>query len=350
MINIDQYALSLSSTILDALYKLEELSHHHIMVLFALGQDQKIKGTVTVGDVRRGLIGGLSLSSTVEEVMNANFTYLTAGDFDTEKLKFIKRAQLSIVPLLDKDGFLVKILNFQTQKSFLPIDAVLMAGGRGERLRPMTLTTPKPLLEVAGKPIIDYNIDNILDHGIEHINVTTNYLAEQFDAHFAKPCRSIQVRCVRETEFLGTMGSVKFIPSWHNDTILVMNSDLFTNVDLEDFFLHFKEHDADMSVAAVPYSVSIPYGIFEIEGARNIKGIREKPSFHYYANAGIYLIKRQVLDLIPDGEPFNATDLIDLLIARGRSVIRFPLSGYWVDIGKPEDFKKVQELAKHTGK
>ncbi|MEF9949550.1 MAG: nucleotidyltransferase family protein, partial [Mucinivorans sp.] len=306
--------------------------------------------TVTVGDVRRGLIGGLSLSSTVEEVMNANFTYLTAGDFDTEKLKFIKRAQLSIVPLLDKDGFLVKILNFQTQKSFLPIDAVLMAGGRGERLRPMTLTTPKPLLEVAGKPIIDYNIDNILDHGIEHINVTTNYLAEQFDAHFAKPCRSIQVRCVRETEFLGTMGSVKFIPSWHNDTILVMNSDLFTNVDLEDFFLHFKEHDADMSVAAVPYSVSIPYGIFEIEGARNIKGIREKPSFHYYANAGIYLIKRQVLDLIPDGEPFNATDLIDLLIARGRSVIRFPLSGYWVDIGKPEDFKKVQELAKHTGK
>ncbi|MEG2727893.1 MAG: nucleotidyltransferase family protein [Mucinivorans sp.] len=350
MINIDQYALSLSSTILDALYKLEELSHHHIMVLFALGQDQKIKGTVTVGDVRRGLIGGLSLSSTVEEVMNANFTYLTAGDFDTEKLKFIKRAQLSIVPLLDKDGFLVKILNFQTQKSFLPIDAVLMAGGRGERLRPMTLTTPKPLLEVAGKPIIDYNIDNILDHGIEHINVTTNYLAEQFDAHFAKPCRSIQVRCVRETEFLGTMGSVKFIPSWHNDTILVMNSDLFTNVDLEDFFLHFKEHDADMSVAAVPYSVSIPYGIFEIEGARNIKGIREKPSFHYYANAGIYLIKRQVLDLVPDGEPFNATDLIDLLIARGRSVIRFPLSGYWVDIGKPEDFKKVQELAKHTGK
>ncbi|MEG0655445.1 MAG: sugar phosphate nucleotidyltransferase [Mucinivorans sp.] len=350
MINIDQYALSLSSTILDALYKLEELSHHHIMVLFALGQDQKIKGTVTVGDVRRGLIGGLSLSSTVEEVMNANFTYLTAGDFDTEKLKFIKRAQLSIVPLLDKDGFLVKILNFQTQKSFLPIDAVLMAGGRGERLRPMTLTTPKPLLEVAGKPIIDYNIDNILDHGIEHINVTTNYLAEQFDAHFAKPCRSIQVRCVREAEFLGTMGSVKFIPSWHNDTILVMNSDLFTNVDLEDFFLHFKEHDADMSVAAVPYSVSIPYGIFEIEGARNIKGIREKPSFHYYANAGIYLIKRQVLDLVPDGEPFNATDLIDLLIARGRSVIRFPLSGYWVDIGKPEDFKKVQELAKHTGK
>lgn len=350
MINSSKYTLPLESSVMDALRKLEELSQHSIMAMFVVDDSNQINGTITAGDVRRALLRGKTLDSPVSEVMNPNFTYLTAGNFDVEKLKYIKQEGLKIVPVLDDDGFLVKILNFQTRKSYLPLDAVLMAGGKGERLRPMTLTTPKPLLEVAGKPIIDYNVDNLLDHGIEHINVTTNYLAEQLDSHFKEPKQGIEVKCVKEPKFLGTMGSIKFIENWHNDTILVMNSDLFTNIDLEDFFLHFKEHDADMSIAAVPYSVSIPYGIFEISGQRDIKGVREKPSFHYYANAGIYLIKRNVLDIIPEDTFFNATDLMELLISQNKSVIRFPLSGYWIDIGKPEDFKKVQDLAQHMHK
>lgn len=350
MINVIKYTLPLESSVMDALRKLEELSQHSIMAMFVVDDSNQINGTITAGDVRRALLRGKTLDSPVSEVMNPNFTYLTAGNFDVEKLKYIKQEGLKIVPVLDDDGFLVKILNFQTRKSYLPLDAVLMAGGKGERLRPMTLTTPKPLLEVAGKPIIDYNVDNLLDHGIEHINVTTNYLAEQLDSHFKEPKQGIEVKCVKEPKFLGTMGSIKFIENWHNDTILVMNSDLFTNIDLEDFFLHFKEHDADMSIAAVPYSVSIPYGIFEISGQRDIKGVREKPSFHYYANAGIYLIKRNVLDIIPEDTFFNATDLMELLISQNKSVIRFPLSGYWIDIGKPEDFKKVQDLAQHMHK
>jgi NDP-sugar pyrophosphorylase family protein len=125
-----------------------------------------------------------------------------------------------------------------------------------------------------------------------------------------------------------------------------MNSDLFTNINYEDFFLHFEENEADMSVAAVPYSVSVPYGIFNLNG-RDILGIKEKPSYNYYANAGIYLIKRELLDLIPDNKLFNATDFMELLIARNHKVIRFPLTGYWIDIGKHEDYKKAQELVKH---
>jgi NDP-sugar pyrophosphorylase family protein len=125
-----------------------------------------------------------------------------------------------------------------------------------------------------------------------------------------------------------------------------MNSDLFTNINYEDFFLHFEENEADMSVAAVPYSVSVPYGIFNLNG-RDILGIKEKPSYNYYANAGIYLIKRELLDLIPDNKFFNATDFMELLIARNHKVIRFPLTGYWIDIGKHEDYKKAQELVKH---
>lgn len=350
MINSIKYTLLDRSTIMDALKKLEELSFENISAMFVVNEFQEVIGSVTAGDVRRGLLNGKTLESKIDEVLNPNFTFLEENNFDITKLKFIKLEQLKIVPMLDSKGRLVKILNFQIKRSYLPIDAVLMAGGKGERLRPMTLTTPKPLLNVGEKPIIDYNIDNLINHGIENISVTINYLGEQIEEHFAEPVNNVKVQCVREPKFLGTMGSIKFVENWHNDTILVMNSDLFTNIDLEDFFLHFKEHDADMSIAAVPYSVSIPYGIFELEGTRNIIGIKEKPSFHYYANAGIYLIKKDVLNIIPDDEFFNATDLMDKLIKIGKNVIRFPLSGYWIDIGKPEDFKKVQDLAQHMNK
>lgn len=350
MIDSSKYTIREDQAILQALLKLEELSHESILAMFVEDAHNVVVGSVTAGDVRRGLIRGLDLQNPIKQLMNPNFVYLDADYFDTEKLRLIKKKELKIVPVLDNQGRLVKILNFQTKKSYLPLDAVLMAGGKGERLRPMTLTTPKPLLIVGDKPIIDYNIENLLSYGVEHISVTTNYLAEQFDDHFKEPKQGVQVQCVREPKFLGTMGSIKFVENWYNDDVLVMNSDLFTNIDLEDFFLHFKEHDADMSIAAVPYSVSIPYGIFEIEGTRDIKGVREKPSFHYYANAGIYLLKRSVLNLIPNDEFFNATDLMELLVGRGMSVIRFPLSGYWIDIGKPEDFKKVQDLAHHTSK
>ena len=139
---------------------------------------------------------------------------------------------------------------------------------------------------------------------------------------------------------------MKFVDTFCKDTVLVMNSDLFTNIDYEDFYLHFKENDADMSIAAVPYSISVPYGIFELEG-RNIHGVKEKPTYNYYANAGIYLIKRELLDLIPEDTFYNATDFMERLIREKKKVIRFPITGYWIDIGKPEDYKRTQELVKH---
>ena len=137
------------------------------------------------------------------------------------------------------------------------------------------------------------------------------------------------------------------MPKFYNDTVLVMNSDLFTNIDYEDFYLHFKEHDADMSVAAVPYSIRVPYGIFQLEGKRDIKGIIEKPTYDYYANAGIYLIKSSALDLIPENTMFHSTDLMEKLISLGKKVIRYPLNGTWIDIGNPQEYKRANELVGH---
>ena len=221
-----------------------------------------------------------------------------------------------------------------------------MAGGKGERLRPLTEKTPKPLLKVGEKCIIDHNVDRLIRYGIQHINVTVNYLHEQIEDHYSEPRDGVKVRTFKEPKFLGTIGSIRFVDTFYNDTVLVMNSDLFTNIDYEDFYLHFKQHDAEMSVAAVPYNVSIPYGILDLEG-RNIHGLIEKPKYNYYANAGIYLIKRKALDEIPEDTFFNATDLIEKLISQGKKVIRYPLNGTWIDIGNPQEYQKAQDLVKH---
>lgn len=222
-----------------------------------------------------------------------------------------------------------------------------MAGGKGERLRPLTLTTPKPLLDIGGRAIIDRNIDALVSYGVRRISVTVNYLAEQLIEHYSEPIADgVKVECVSEERFYGTIGALRMVKEFENDTILVMNSDILTNIDYEDFYLHFRNNGAMLSAAAIPYTISVPYGIFELDG-HNITGVAEKPVYNLYANAGIYLMRREALRYIPQNEVFNATDLIEALVADGQSVIRYPLSGLWIDIGTPEEYRKACELARH---
>ena len=318
------------------------------LVLFVVDSQERMVGTLTDGDSRRALIAGAAVSDKVEKIMHRDFNYMKVEDIeDVKEIKRQRDLKMRLVPVLDAEKHIVEIINLEKYNSRLPFDAVLMAGGKGERLRPLTLETPKPLLKVGDKCIIDHNIDRLISYGVKHISVTVNYLKEQLEEHFSEPRGDVKVHTVREPKFLGTIGSIRFVPEFFNDTILVMNSDLFTNINYEDFYLHFKEHDADMSVAAVPYSVQVPYGIFKIEDRRNITGLVEKPTYDYYANAGIYLIKKSAMDLIPEDTFFNATDLIEALIAQGRKVIRFPLNGTWIDIGTPQEFRRANDMVKH---
>ena len=333
-------------SILEALSSINELAPDPL-VLFVVDEDIRMVGTLTDGDSRRALISGASLSDTVDKVMHRNFNFLRKGvDDDVKHLHEQKVKKMKLVPILDDDNHIVEIVNLEKYITRLPIDAVLMAGGKGERLRPLTEKTPKPLVKVGDKCIIDYNIDRLIEFGVKHLNVTVNYLGEQIEEHFSEPRNNVQVRTFREPKFLGTIGSIKFVDTFYNDTILVMNSDLFTDIDFEDFYLHFREHNAEMSVAAVPYNVSIPFGVLDLEG-RNIKGLLEKPKYNYYANAGIYLIKKSALAEIPEDTFFNATDLIEKLISQNKTVIRYPLNGTWIDIGQHADLAKAQDLVKH---
>ena len=221
----------------------------------------------------------------------------------------------------------------------------MRAGGRGERLRPLTLTTPKPLLKIGDKCIIDYNVEALARNGVRNIAVTTNYLAEQLDEHFSRPVGGVDVRCVREPRKLGTIGAAKLVDGLSHDNVLIMNSDLFTTISYEDMFLQHIEEQADMTIAAIPYMVSVPLAIFRSEGNR-ILGLEEKPTYNYYANAGIYIVRRALLDRIPDDTVFDATDLIEMLVADGRKVIYHPINGTWLDVGSPDDFRHAQELVK----
>ena len=299
-----------SFSIIDAIRCINEI-HNEPLVLFVVDENKRMQGTLTDGDVRRALIKGIDVDAPISEAMHRNFNFLRRGVNDrVEDIHHQRDLRMRLVPILDEENHICEIINLEHYVTKLPIDAVLMAGGKGERLRPLTEKTPKPLIKVGDKCIIDYNID------------------------------------VREPKYLGTIGSIKFVETFYNDTVLVMNSDLFTNIDFEDFFLHFCQHDADMSVAAVPYVVKVPYGVFNLEG-REIKGVTEKPTISYYANAGIYLIKRKLLDLIPDDIFFNATDFMDKLIEQGYKVIRYPISGYWLDIGQHDELARAREMVKH---
>jgi dTDP-glucose pyrophosphorylase len=348
MKDFQKYLINNTASIKEAMIQLNDISDD-IMTLFAVDNEWNLKGTLTDGDIRRALIAGKKLDEPISVAYHSDFKFIVKNEKDIfRKIKYYKEdLKISLLPLLDNNGKILKIYNLKNTKNLLPIDAVLMAGGKGIRLRPLTENKPKPLLPLGGRAIIDYNIEALQSYGIDNIFVTVNYLQEQIEEHFSKAIEGCQVQCIREPQYLGTIGSVLYIESFKYDTVLIMNSDLFTNPNYEELFLHFLDNDADMSVIAIPYSVSVPYGIFDLDDD-NVKGIKEKPSYNYYTNAGIYLIKRELLSLIPQNTFFDATDFIELLISKGYKVIHYPHTGYWIDIGKNEDYKRAQDFLKYT--
>ena len=221
--------------------------------------------------------------------------------------------------------------------------AVIMAGGKGTRLRPITFSIPKPLLPVGDKTIMGHNIDRLTEFGIDDFWFSVNYLGEKIQDFFGSgKQKNISISYVWENTPLGTIGAISKIDDLKHEDVLVTNSDILTNLDYEQFYLDFKNSKADLSIASIPYNVNVPYAVLEKDDNGLIKSFKEKPTYTYYSNAGIYLMKKSVLSLIPKNSFFNATDLIDLLITKNKKVVSFSVDGYWLDIGKHDDYKKAQ--------
>jgi NDP-sugar pyrophosphorylase family protein len=316
-------------------------------ILFLVDNNNVLIGSLTDGDIRRGLIKGLELDDDIIKYIQGEPKFLSRATFELSLLQEWREKNYKIIPVLDDDKKIVDIINFRLQKSYLPIDAVIMAGGKGTRLLPLTLDTPKPLLKIGGKPIIEYNIDRLKIFGIRNITLTIKHLGEQLKDYFGNGIeRDLNIGYVEEDTPLGTIGAVGLMAAFYNDYVLVMNSDLLTNISYEDMFKDLLDKEGDMIVATTPYEVEIPYGVIETEGDRIID-LKEKPTYTYYSNAGIYIFKKKYVDLIPKGEHFNATDLMEALYSNGKKVVNYPILDYWLDIGKPHDFEKAQKDIKH---
>lgn len=344
---MNKHIIPSSATLLEALAQLNRLSGTE-MTLFVTDSAGRVTGSLTDGDIRRALLAGRQLTDTVADAACRTFKAVGTERTDeaTNLLRECRLKGISMVPRIDGEGRLVDILNLSRTRSLLPLSAILMAGGKGERLRPMTLTTPKPLLQIEGKAIIDYNIEALAAVGIDNITVTTRYLAEQLFEHFAAPVAGVQVKCVLEDQPLGTIGSAALADIPAEGNTIVMNSDLLTTINFEELYLKHRDSGAEATIAVIPYQVSVPYAILTLDNDR-VTGIAEKPSYSYYANAGIYIFNNSLLRALPLDRRTDATDLVEQIITCGGHVAYYPIKGTWIDVGSPVDFRQAGELMRH---
>lgn len=344
--NVDKHTINKRCSVRDALIKLDLISPSSI--LFVVDEHNKLLGSLTDGDLRRGFIKGLGFENSLLEFIQPNPVFIREKEYDLGQLEWFRKNLLKIIPIIDSHEIIVDILDFSLRKTLIPADAVIMAGGEGKRLRPLTESTPKPLLKVGNKPIIEYNIERLREVGVNTFNISINYLGEQLIEYFSDgKDKGIDIKYIRESKPLGTIGSILLVDHFNHDDIIVMNSDLLTNIDFGDFFKTYKDSNADMAVAATSYHVDVPYAVLEVNETNTVLSLKEKPRYTYYSNAGIYILKKDVLAMIPQNKFFDITDLMDRIIEMNLKLITYPINGYWLDIGKHEDYKKAQEDIKH---
>jgi dTDP-glucose pyrophosphorylase len=311
-----RHLLRKGSTIREALARLDILAKDAI--IFVVTENNQLIGSLTDGDVRRGLLKGFTIDQLVDNIIQPNPRYIRKGDNDLSKVIEYRENNFRIIPILDKSDRVVNVINFRELKSYLPVDAVIMAGGRGKRLSPLTDNIPKPLLMIGDKPIIEHNLSRLTIYGIDDFWVCLKYLGKMVEDCIGNGReRNISIQYVYEGESLGTIGAVSMIDNFDHDFVLVINSDILTNIDYEHFFLDFLKQDADFSVVTIPYSVDIPYAVLETNNG-NVLNFREKPTYTYYSNGGIYLMKKDVTRLIPEHRYFDATDLIEVALRQER--------------------------------
>jgi dTDP-glucose pyrophosphorylase len=336
-----EHLIQKGTTIKEALNVLENLAEDAIA--FVVDENDKLLGSLTDGDVRRGLIKDVSLNQPVDTIVQSDPKYIKKCNYDIEKVIEYRENDFRIIPILDENNCIINVINFRILESYLPVDVVIMAGGKGSRLRPLTEDTPKPLLEVGEKPILEHNLQRLSLFGMDDYWITVNYLGEQIVDYFGNGNNNnIHIEYIWEEKPLGTAGAMSKIEDFQHDYVLLTNSDILTNLDYEDFFLEFLEKDADMAVVTIPYKVDIPYAVLETTNG-HIMDFKEKPTYTYYSNGGIYLMKKEVVDEIPEDSFYDTTELMEKLIDQGKKVFSYPLNGYWLDIGNPEDFEKAQK-------
>jgi dTDP-glucose pyrophosphorylase/CBS domain-containing protein len=307
-------------------------------------------GTVTDGDIRRAMLADASLDEQVALLLDRQAALqedrpmpLTApvGTPASELIALMRRYEVRQIPIVDRERRPtdVVLLHELIGVEGPALRAVVMAGGLGTRLGDLTAATPKPMLPVGDRPLLERIVEQLREAGIRHVNFTTHYQAEVIAAHFGDgSAHGVEIEYVSEERPLGTAGALGLVQG--DDPILVMNGDILTRVDFGAMHRFHEEHRADMTVAVRPYEARVPYGIVELEGSR-VSALTEKPLLRGFVNAGIYLINPDVRSFVEPGEQLDMPQLIDRLLDAGRAVVGFPLREYWLDIGAPADYEQA---------
>ncbi len=331
-----------NGTIKDAIKSIESGGFKIALVT----ENHNLYGTVCDGDIRRGILKGIDLTASVREIMQTKFVRFCDKNPKEDLDKKCKENNISQIPILSESGLLKglfvqnEILPISSTKS-LPNYALIMAGGKGLRLRPLTENCPKPLLPVNGKPILEIIIQQCIKAGINKFFISVHYLSEKIVNYFGDGSNwGIEIKYIYEDNPLGTAGAMQFLKGKIKDSILVINGDLLTKVNFNDIFNYHKKNDAEITICVRENNIKSPYGIIEVEGIKYMK-MTEKPTFKYLVNAGIYIFKHTVIDTIKEKESIDMPELIERSKSLNKNIIVYPIHEYWLDIGRHESLTKA---------
>lgn len=341
--------ITTSVTIRDAIKCIDRSGAISLALL--LDEQGKLRSVLTDGDIRRGILHRLSLDASVLELLpikekmpNSKAVTAPVGTDHVTLLKIMQEKAVRQLPLVDEKE---KVVDIVLLRDLLPevtsgLQAVIMAGGMGKRLSPLTDELPKPMLPVGGRPLLERIVAQLQQAGIHRVNITTHYKPEKIVEHFGTGSAfGVDIHYVNEDRPLGTGGALRLMPQ-QDMPILVVNGDVLTGIDFRQMLEYHKDYSADITVAVNLHTIQVPYGVVDCEESK-ITGVREKPEIKLFVNAGIYLLEPSVYEFIPENDHFNMPELVEQLIKAGRTVVSFPIREYWMDIGQHKDYAQAQE-------
>ena len=351
-VHVERFTLPAGATVQDAIACIDRSGRVNIALL--VDDAGRLVNMISDGDVRRGILAGVKLFEAVTKLLPIKAVTphplpVTApeGTDDAMLLELMKVRAVRQIPIVTAQGRVVDVV---TLNDLLPeqpraLQALVMAGGQGMRMRPLTEDVPKPMLPVGGRPLMEVIIDQLREVGVRKVNIATHYQAQKIIDHFGDGRGfGVDIAYVNEQQPLGTGGALGLMDRPH-DPVLVINGDILTDIDFRAMHAYHTEHGAMMTVAVRRYEVQLPYGVVECDGPY-IRGLREKPEIGFFVNAGIYLLEPEAYRHIPATARFNMTDLVELLIRDGETVVSFPVREYWLDIGQHADYERAQQDAR----
>ncbi len=342
-IDITALQLAPNTPALDAMRIIDE---GLAQIALVVDQEQRLLGTLTDGDIRRGLLNGETLETPVEKLMNRKYRYVHIGEDRTAILKMMSKEVLHQIPVIDEKGRVVELLILQDMLSAVQVQknpVVIMAGGKGSRLKQHTTNCPKPMLHVNGKPMLEILVEQCIDSGFRQFYISVNYLKEMIIDYFGDGKKwGVNIDYIIENEPLGTAGSLKMIPKSVREPLLVLNGDVLTKVNLMQILKFHLVHKAAATLCVREHITTIPYGVVKTNGVE-LTGFEEKPSYQQLVNAGVYVINPKLLSLLGENEYTDMPTLLDRALKEGQRVSVCPIHEYWIDIGRPETLEQAHQ-------